>query len=930
MLLRKTLLFILFTCNSTWCFCQANNVLKSVVSSVNTSRINFPIEKVYVQTDKPYYTLGDTLHFKAYLLNADFLTPSVRSGLLYVELDDATSRVMKRIMVPLASGLSWSNIAIDETEIPEGSYTLRAYTNWMRNFGDDYIFKKDIYVSALSGSTLVSAAFKLDSTAGKTKVQASLGFTNLNKEPIRLTYMQLKVMNGRHNLFKDKATTGIDGTMQLNFDLADETAIKNLYINARQTGKGADTANLNIPVIVNRPQKTDLQFMPEGGNLVTGLPARVGFKAIGEDGKGVNITGRVINSHQQEVVKFQPVHNGMGSFELTPQAGESYTAIINLPDKTTKSYALPAIDQAGTTLRIGSNGADSLEVTISNTAVNGIYYLIGQARGVVCYAAAIRFKETTVKKIIATALFPTGIARFTLINVAQLPLNERIVYINHNDNLNISINSAKPNYGLRDSIALVINVKDKDGKPIQGAFSLAVTDNGQVTTDSLGNNIVNDLLFTSDLKGTVEEPGWYFENNTSERITALDDLLLTQGWVGYGWKQVLNAKLSEPAFRAEPEFVVEGKVTNVLNKPVIGSGVVLFSKSPLLVRDTVTDKEGHFIFKGIFPVDTAVFKLQARNKKGKEFNVGIEMLHEFKPPVFSSTGAVIPWYVNSDTLLLNNSNTKLAQLKAEENLRGEGVLLKEVTIKDKKVVKGSKNLNGPGEADQVLDEKDMLKAGKMSLSELLEKQVKGFRIPGFYKKRPWYYLLNDKPIRFIFDGFDLEEFYDETDKVAQDYRRYLYLKAYFDYFTAEDIKGIEVMYGTSYTSTYALSYTGPVAKQDIAFIEITTRSGNGRLMKYTPGTYLYKPLPFTLPKQFYRPRYTVKNVNLAFGTDLRSTIHWEPNITTDTAGNAIVSFFSADKPTDYTITIEGIDDYGNIGYKRKKITVSPKVNNISR
>ncbi len=76
-----------------------------------------------------------------------------------------------------------------------------------------------------------------------------------------------------------------------------------------------------------------------------------------------------------------------------------------------------------------------------------------------------------------------------------------------------------------------------------------------------------------------------------------------------------------------------------------------------------------------------------------------------------------------------------------------------MAIKDKKVVKGSKNLNGPGEADQVLDEKDMLRAGKMSLSELLEKQVKGFSISGVYKKKQWHYLLIDKPIRFVFDGF---------------------------------------------------------------------------------------------------------------------------------------------------------------------------------
>jgi hypothetical protein len=90
-------------------------------------------------------------------------------------------------------------------------------------------------------------------------------------------------------------------------------------------------------------------------------------------------------------------------------------------------------------------------------------------------------------------------------------------------------------------------------------------------------------------------------------------------------------------------------------------------------------------------------------------------------------------------------------------------------------------------------------------------------------------------------------------------------------------------------------------------------------MRHTPGTYLYKPLAATLPKQFYRPKYNTKSV--ITGTHLRSTIHWEPNIVTDTAGKATVSFYSADKPATYTITIEGSDLNGSLGFKQKKIQV---------
>jgi hypothetical protein len=94
-------------------------------------------------------------------------------------------------------------------------------------------------------------------------------------------------------------------------------------------------------------------------------------------------------------------------------------------------------------------------------------------------------------------------------------------------------------------------------------------------------------------------------------------------------------------------------------------------------------------------------------------------------------------------------------------------------------------------------------------------------------------------------------------------------------------------------------------------------------MKFTPGTYLHKPLAFTLPRRFYSPKYTVKNKTTAMGTDMRSTIHWEPNIITDKNGKATVSFYSADKPSAYTVTIEGINVDGGAGYIRQKLKASP-------
>ncbi len=890
--------------------------LKSVVEAIDDSRKRLSIEKLYVQTDKPYYTQGDTLRFKSYLFNAAYLGAASNTGLLYVELDDASNQSAKRIMVPVGNGKGWGDMALDEKELPPGSYTLRAYTNWMRNFGEDYIFKKNIYISPVnSASTLIKTGFRLESSGDKSKVTAAILFTGLDGEARRLKDMQLRVMNGKRTLFRDRVTTDMGGKLLMNFDLADKTAINNLTIRARQTAKDADTTTLTIPVTINRPENTDLQFMPEGGNMVAGIPTRVGFKAINEDGKGVTISGKITNSKQQEVARFTSTHKGMGSFELNPLAGESYTATVGFSNGTTKNYSLPAVNPSGTALSVSAKNADSLEVCLSAT-MPGTFYLIGQSRGVVYYAGQVDIKTLKQKITIAKELFPTGIVHFTLLNAANVALNERIVYINKNDNLLINITQNKLNYNIRDSIALNLQVKTKDGSPVQGTFAIAVTDGSQVKTDSVGSNIINNLLLTSDLKGTVEEPGWYFDpdsyqDNTPERATALDNLLLTQGWVGYDWKAIFGPKTQQPKYAAEKEFTVQGNVTNIFNKPIKQSVLTLLQRQPFLVMDVLTNDEGRFIFKSknLLPLDTPYYLIQAKNKNGGTFNVGIDV-DEFITPVFSFPKQLpSPWYVNSDTSLLNNAHTKMAQLKAEADYMGEGHLLKEVNINEKKIIPGSHNRNGPGEADITLDEKDMNAAKKMSLFELLRQKFKNvYRIPtigGFV------YYFKGRLVYMKIDG--------DSPAGGIDY---------MDYLSAEDIKGVEVMvnprYETAYDPNIVRQMTTLPDKYVPIYLEITTYSGHGAYMKRTPGRYEYKPMPYSLPKEFYSPKYTAKNIAAAPGIDLRSTIYWKPNIITDRDGKATVSFYSADKPADYTLILEGTDLNGNLGYLRQKIKVMAK------
>ena len=105
---------------------------------------------------------------------------------------------------------------------------------------------------------------------------------------------------------------------------------------------------------------------------------------------------------------------------------------------------------------------------------------------------------------------------------------------------------------------------------------------------------------------------------------------------------------------------------------------------------------------------------------------------------------------------------------------------------------------------------------------------------------------------------------------------------------------------------------GGVSGVDYAYIEITTRGGKGPFIKQSSGAYLLKPLVFTLPKQFYSPRYRSNAADKSI-LDIRSTIHWVPNLVTNEKGEATVSFYAADQAASYTIVMEGTDMNGQLG-----------------
>lgn len=793
-------------------FCQSgkntvagDSLINSITAKLNTYTETQSIEKAYLQFDKPYYAIGDTMYFKAYVTIGAEHKLSALSGVLYVDLIDPANKITSSIKLEIVAGTATGDFVLSET-LGKGTYRVRAYTNWMRNNGSESFFDQAFSI----GSATIKSDAGTESTAKKSQ---------------------------------------------------------NIKTN-------------------NSNGKVDVQFLPEGGRLVTGNYSKIAFKAIGPDGRGTDIKGTIIDDSGTEVCDFTSSHLGMGAFNIVPQTGKTYKANITYADGTTGVVNLPQAT-SGYTIAVNNTNADTLRIRITAGAGSpkeGLS-LIAQSGGKIYYAVKSGQFGNFFTAVVPKNRFPSGIIQLTLFSQTGEPLNERLVFINNNkDQLMLDL-SKKDTYSQRQKVNIVLNAATKDKGPVTGTFSVAVTDETTVPVDiDNENTILSNLLLTSELKGTIEKPNYYFANINEQTQADLDLLMLTQGYRQFEWRQVLNAQPPAITYQPEKSLEITGKVTK-WGKPVAGAKVKLFSnKGGLFMLDTLTDANGRFAFKDLVFEDSTKFVVQSRVKKGQD---AVEL----------NVDTVKPAQINIVKKNINESNAapggdmtayliNQKQFYDEQQKYGinkHQVLLGEVKITASRkaaAIPHSANLNGAGNADFVFDSKDIESFNCISLANCLSG-----RIPGIIFR-------NGIPVgmALVIDG----NFMEPEDFLS---------------LNPDNIEGIEVIRGPHYGAIYGSRMANG------GFI-ITTKRGSKEkdYYRYAPGVVTYLPKGFYKAREFYSPQYDNPKTNQKI-SDYRSTIYWKPNIITDKDGKASFEYFNADSKGTYRMVIEGIDADGNIGRK---------------
>jgi hypothetical protein len=291
----------------------------------------------------------------------------------------------------------------------------------------------------------------------------------------------------------------------------------------------------------------NLQFFPEGGNLVSRVPSKVAFKAVGPDGLGISFKGVIVDNLNAEVTKIVPTHLGMGEFDLRPEQGKTYSAKVTFANGSQSVVALPLAEQKGITLAL-DNTTDPNKIAIEIKA-NQAYYRENLNKDLILIiyeGGSIRTVKTKLDNPVLgldlkTSDYRTGILQVTLLSQTGEPLNERLAFVHGNDLLNLSVTTNKEQFAKRENVALIVRAKNKDGNPVNGSFSISVIDESKILVDeNTENSILSYLLLTTDLKGYVEKPNYYFANVTGETRRDLDVLMLSQGYRRFSSKQLLN------------------------------------------------------------------------------------------------------------------------------------------------------------------------------------------------------------------------------------------------------------------------------------------------------------------------------------------------------------------------------------------------------
>ncbi len=898
--------FIFYLIFSSFFFFEAQNSQKFAHQAL--------AEKVYLQLDNEVYTTNKTVWFKALLVNAVTHKTNNTSGVLYVDLVDSANQIIESKLVKISEGIGSGFFDLDRS-FDEGTYMIRAYTEWNKNFENDFVFKKYIQVYSEEATEITGTPIQniriVDSTLSTQKIRADF-------------YPQLLDSNHENKLMiMVTEKSGTTDTLYLRPKNRDEFSFE------YDISKNSEIVDLAIKTSNGQSFKTrfstqlnaiDLQFFPEGGKLVRGLASKVGFKAINTNGLGEAVEGMILDKNNDTIIRFQSNTLGMGSVKLEPKTiGKAFKAVFktNTSDAY-KEVELPLVQATGYIMAVEERDQNLLIGITSNAKPSGPITLIGTCRGFEYFKQEAQLIDGRYIYVIPKYTFPEGVIMLTLMDEMDRPQAERL-YFNQRleTRMNLDLTLDKSSYDKRDAVLLDVAAKSNSDRPLQANISVLTVDsdlNGESLDDR--NTILSYLLLSSDLKGTIESPGSYFR---SVDPLDIDALMLTQGWRNYKYNED-SRKLN---FIKENGLKVSG-VVNTKNKKDKDRNIDLMLMTldkERAIYTTPIKVPGNFSIdlEDIYGDYREIALQSAENTKRdrKDLIIAVNRKRPF-PAQFENRNQSLVIDSLTQRIIAENRDQKIENDTYQFNTYGTTVLDEVVLTGYNMTPKRQEVFDRFGPPDIVIKGEEIVEKEKNwnwgLMSVLFDFFPDKVRVDPDPQGNLIARVLGEATL-YIVDGIPVRpDFYNQLQ-----------------YISVDEVTSFEILETSkNYAKLYIqVNGPGPYIPNFGGIISIYTRRGiglQGALISSEDSYERHKIKVFAADKEFYVPEYDVTSFYEDSKPDTRLPIYWKPKVETDENGKANIKYYHSDDTGLFKILVEGITSDGQIGYQIINYSVREETN----
>jgi len=631
------------------------------------------------------------------------------------------------------------------------------------------------------------------------------------------------------------------------------------------------------------PIQRQVQFFPEGGTLLNGIPTRIAFRVTGPVGEKDSLLIQLSNGDNLFV---QPDLYGLGSFTLTPQAGARNTAVLKPFSGKAQSFELPAGASSGYSLRVADSTETLLSVNLRKLNVTDdllqVYVLI-HARNMVFFARVQRLRGGQATIAVPRNILAEGISQITLFDSEMRPVCERLYFSPVKRILSISATQGQQEYGVRRKVALDFNVNDENG-PVAGSnLSVAV-----YRRDSLRSNvsdILNTLWLESDLEDVPALPTDFLVRPTAENKTTLEDIMLTHGWRRFKWTDVVESKKAAISFVPEVRgHIIRGKVVDMEGQPE--SGKMTYLSAPgtnIQVYGSVSKKNGdvQYEMKDFSGIRRIVIQTNLSQDSTSKITIQSPFSREFAPTY------VPPFSLSPNVANILNERTFSMQV--------QDIYYQDKGAQTRTVAVDTTAFYGKADATYYLDDYTRFPV----MEEIMREYVPGVLVR---KRRDGFHFINlDVVNKTVFsedpfimlDGLPIFD----ADKIMA--------------FDPLKIRKLEVV-----TRRY---YMGVLSLPGI--VSYTTYAGDLGGYTIDPHCVVLNYEGLQLQREYYTPTYENAKQRESRMPDQRDRLFWAPSLTTDKNGKQHLEFYTSDLTGSYEVLVEGMSPGGASGSGKTKFNV---------